>query len=297
MSSTNNLIESIELAENNQYFIIKFKELLYSDSNQNNYLNIDNLDLKLLNGNAKLTQNNPELIFKNDDNYVVLISLSGKPNGSEIIHIQFNSVYNNDGFLIDKDQIGNYIQLNKFEDYKTNYKTNKKPKPKIIKQKQPFNIHKKSLSKNNDIEKQNYNNQTVVPNLFHSFYHYSIDNKKENKLPVKSKSSLLKSISSNNDNYTIDDYLRDYDQEKIENKISIQEKNNTKYGTTCYANMTIIQSNPGLAYKLNLIKYNAYVASLYPSYYGTIPKKYPPQYFMSSYDRIFNPTKEVKPLT
>ena len=127
---------------------------------------------------------------------------------------------------------------------------------------------------------------------------YSIQNTQNKEIDIKPKINLLSNVSliNKNHNYSIHDYLREYEQEKNKIKNNKSIKNINKMGT-CYANMTIIQSNPGLAYKLNLIKYHAYVASLYPKFYGTTPKKYPPEYYMSSYDRILKPTQEVKPLT
>jgi len=281
MSYTNNLIESIELVQNNEYFIIYFKEILYSDFKQNNFLNINNFQLKLSSGNAKLIQSIPDLIFKNDNHYVVLFSLIGETNGKEILEIKFNDVYNSNGYLIDIDQKGNYIQLNQ----------NKKNKSNIL---QSLNPHKQNKNKNKPIQKPI--NQYHVPNYYQTLYQNLFDNNKENKTKTISKYSSLKSNEKISKGYSIDDYLREFEQEKKENDKNTSKEKSFKSGT-CYAHMTIIQSNPGLAYKLNLIKYNAYVASLYPNFYGNTPKKYPIQYYMSAYDRIFNPTKEVKPLT
>jgi hypothetical protein len=289
MSYTNNLIESIELVQNNEYFIIYFKEILYSDFKQNNFLNINNFQLKLSSGNAKLIRSIPDLIFKNDNYYVVLFSLNGETNGKEILEIKFNDVYNSNGYLIDIDQKGNYIQLNQNK----NKNINKKNKFNIL---QSLNPPKQN--KNKPIQKpiQKPINHYHVPNYYQTFYQNLFDNNKENKTKTKSKYSSLKNNEKISKDFSIDDYLREFEQEKKENDKNTSKEKSFKSGT-CYAHMTIIQSNPGLAYKLNLIKYNAYVASLYPNFYGNTPKKYPPQYYMSAYDRIFNPTKEVKPLT
>ena len=286
MSYTNNLIESIELAQNNEYFIIYFKEKLYSDFQQKNFLTMNNFQLNLSLGTANLKQSIPDLIFKNDNYYVVLFSIIGEANGKEVLEIKFNDVYNSNGYLIDIDQKGNYIQLNQNKSNKQNIKINNKPiKPKnvqsLIPSKQPIHrpIH-----------------QSIKPRFNQPFYQYSFANKVI-KTENKSNYSSLKNNEKISSDYSIDDYLREIEQEKKEKYNHESNEKKCKWGRTCYTHMTIIQSNPGLEYKLNLIKYNAYVASLYPNFYGSMPKKYPPQYFMSSYDRIFNPAKEVKPLT
>ena len=290
MSYTNNLIKSIELAQNNEYFIIYFKEKLYSDFKQNNFLNMNNFQLNLSLGTANLKQSIPDLIFKNDNYYVVLFSIIGVANGKEVLEIKFNDVYNSSGYLIDIDQKGNYIQLNQNKSTKQNIKINKKH----IK---PKNVQSLIPPKQNIQQPiQQPIQQSIRPNFNQPFYQYSFGNKVI-KTENKSKYSSLKNNEKISHDYSIDDYLREIEQEKKEKDKPEPNEKKYKWGGTCYAHMTIIQSNPGLAYKLNLIKYNAYVASLYPNFYGNIPKKYPPQYFMSSYDRIFNPNKEVKPLT
>jgi hypothetical protein len=68
-------------------------------------------------------------------------------------------------------------------------------------------------------------------------------------------------------------------------------------GSSWFANKTIVQANPGLAYKLNLKKYHAQVAAQYPKFYGQPIKKYPPQYTKTSFDRIYLPQVVVTPLT
>ena len=286
MSNTNNLIESIEMAENNQYFTIFFKETLYSDDEQYNFLNINNLKLNIYYGNATIDKSEPDLIFKNDNSYVVLFNYNGIPNGNEVLEIQMNNIYNKEGITIDRDQKGNYINLNKI---------------KIIEKKKPIMKQAKSKVKiKNTFKIQNntnkIKNETLIPNYYQPFYQQSLYNLEKTIINPKNISIIKDSTHSISKDYSINDYLRDYEQEKLEKKNKSSNIKVFKMGT-CYANMTIIQSNPGLAYKLNLIKYHAYVASLYPKFYGTTPKKYPPEYYMSSYDRILKPIQEVKPLT
>lgn len=254
---TNGLIETITIGDNNLYILVHFKQSLYSNANQTEHLTVDNFLLYMSNGQATLKNNIPELIFKDNDTYVILFSLNGSPSGQEQINIDMINIYNKGGFLIDKNQRGNYVQLNK-------QYTPHKP------------IQKKVRS-------------SIVPKYVQPFYHYQ---NSVRSTPVYQK----KEISPLPKNYSVNDYLRDYEDNKNKKKIVLTNKYN-QHKTTCHSNMTYIQSNPGLAYKLNLIKYNAYVASKYSTFYGNIPSKYPPQYFMSSYNRIFKPQVEISPFT
>jgi len=288
MSNTNNFDwVNWKWQKNNQYFTIFFKETLYSDDEQYNFLNINNLKLNIYYGNATIDKSEPDLIFKNDNSYVVFILITMEYlMVMKFLEIQMNNIYNKEGITIDRDQKGNYINLNKI---------------KIIEKKKPIMKQAKSKVKiKNTFKIQNntnkIKNETLIPNYYQPFYQQSLYNLEKTIINPKNISIIKDSTHSISKDYSINDYLRDYEQEKLEKKNKSSNIKVFKMGT-CYANMTIIQSNPGLAYKLNLIKYHAYVASLYPKFYGTTPKKYPPEYYMSSYDRILKPIQEVKPLT
>lgn len=256
MSTNNNLIESVELANDNQYLTINFKEPLFSSIDNNNYLKNNNFQLYLYLGSALLNQSKPDLVFKDNNSYVIIFSLNREVNGQEILEIQLENVYNSEGVKVNKYQNRNFIQLNKIENIKKQIK---------------YNEIKPNSKKN--IQQKQQKQQNILPDL-----------------------TTSKSIQKISYNYSIDDYLRKYNQEKNNNKNNKPNKKYNTWGSTYNANMNIIQSNPGLAYKLNLIKYNAYIASLYPSFYGNIPKKYSPEYYLSVYDSIFTPNKQVKPL-
>ena len=111
---TSPVITNVSLASDNNTLTITFSEPIYGSIN-NDDVDISDFSLSILGGTASLSSSLPNSISSNSSNvYTLGLSLSGVPNGSEVLTINTaeNSIYDSAGNSASDSQSDNEVLLN-----------------------------------------------------------------------------------------------------------------------------------------------------------------------------------------
>jgi len=107
-------ISSVSLASNNSSIAVTFSEAVYNATGGSGALEASDFSFSIIGGTATLASATPSSISPNGNVYTLGISLSGTPNGSEVLTVNpmDDSIYDSDGNEASMSQSNNTATLN-----------------------------------------------------------------------------------------------------------------------------------------------------------------------------------------